>query len=183
MTSPVIRPVEDRDYRPIADLTNHYILNTAVHFAEHPISADDLRADYAPTRDTHPFLVAEVPSETPNQPPRFAGFTRAYIWRSRHAYRFTAETSIYIVDDFHRTGIARALYTALLHDLRARNFRTAVAGMTLPNPASAAFHEALGFTHTATFHNVGFKFNQWHSVAFYTLDLTTLPRPLANLSI
>lgn len=165
MTHPVIRPAEDRDYQPIADLTNHYILTTAVHFAEHPITPDDLRADYAHTRDTHPFLIAQVDE-------RFAGFARAYVWRARHAYRFTAETSVYILDDFHRKGIARALYTALLDDLRTRNFRTAVAGMTLPNPASAAFHEALGFTYNSTFHNVGFKFDQWHSVAFYTLDLT-----------
>lgn len=173
MTHHLIRPVEDHDYQPIADLTNHYILNTAVHFAEHPISADDLRADYTPTRNTHPFLVAEVASQ--NGTPRFAGFARAYVWRTRHAYRFTAETSIYIVDDFHRKGIARALYTSLLDDMRRRGFRTAVAGMTLPNPASAAFHESLGFIYNSTFHNVGFKFNQWHSVAFYTLDLTTLP--------
>lgn len=79
------------------------------------------------------------------------------------------------------TGGGRALYEALLARLAARGFRTAVAGMTLPNDASVALHRALGFEPVGTYRRVGWKHARWHDVAWFQRPLVVgdgPPQPL-----
>ena len=71
-----------------------------------------------------------------------------------------------------RTGAGRALYGALFDALAARGFLIAVAGMTLPNEASAGLHRALGFEPIGVYRRIGYKHGAWHDVAW-------LQRPLA----
>lgn len=160
----IVRPVEPDDFEDIARLTNHFIRNTAIHFALSEISPAQLEDAHRQAADRHPWLVAHADG-------RFAGHARAATWRARDAYANTCETAVYVEPAAHRRGIARALYTALLDDLTHRGFHTAVAGITLPNPPSIAFHEALGFTHVGTFAQVGRKFDQWHDVGFWQRHL------------
>jgi phosphinothricin acetyltransferase len=94
------------------------------------------------------------------------GYAYAGPWRSRPAYRWTCETSIYLEIGRRRRGSGRALYEALLARLAERGYRTAVAGMTLPNEASVALHRAMGFEPVGTFRQVGRKHGQWHDVAW-----------------
>lgn len=160
----IVRPVEPADFEDIARLTNHFIRNTSIHFAHADTSPDQLEDAWRRTNDRHPWLVAHLND-------RFAGHARAAPWRTRDAYAQTCETAVYVQPDAHRRGVARALYDALLDDLTQRGFHTAVAGITLPNPPSVAFHETLGFTHVGTFAQVGRKFEQWHDVGFWQRHL------------
>jgi phosphinothricin acetyltransferase len=59
-----------------------------------------------------------------------------------------------------------AVPLALLARLAGRGYRTALAGMTLPNEASAGFHRAMGFEAVGTYRRVGFKHGVWHDVAW-----------------
>ena len=152
------------DFQAIATLTNLYIRETAIHFGLEELDAASYQRSYEQDRVRFPWLVARWGGD-------FAGYAKSRSWRDRGAYNKTIETAVYVDERFHRKGIARALYTALLGDLRSRGFHCAVAGITLPNDASVRFHEALGFVHVGTFCQVGRKFDKWHDVAFFKLML------------
>jgi phosphinothricin acetyltransferase len=89
------------------------------------------------------------------------------VWRERAAYQWTAEAGLYIADAARGHGLGRALYAALLDELARRGFRSAIAGITLPNPASVRLHEALGFTPVGVFEDAGWKHDRWHAVGFW----------------
>lgn len=160
----LIRPFEARDVAAACRLTNYYIEHTCVHFATVPQGDAEFGAAWEAARATHPWLAAEAGGEVGGV---FAGYAKAGVWRSRDAYSRTAETSIYVESAFHRRGVARALYAALLEALRARGFHAAVGGMVLPNDASARLHEAMGFRPVGIFHEVGRKFDQWHDTQWW----------------
>jgi phosphinothricin acetyltransferase len=145
-----------------------------------PDDAAGVLAIYAPiVRHTHISFELEVP--TPEEIARritsaivwlvaiedgtVAGYAYATRWRERPAYRFTVEVSVYVHEAHHRRGLAEALYTRLFEELR--DYHVAVAAIGLPNPASIAFHERLGFRPVGVFHEVGFKFGQWWGVGWW----------------
>ena len=102
---------------------------------------------------------------------RVIGYAYAATFHPRAAYRWACEVSVYLELGRRRTGGGRALYGALLPHLTARGYRTAIAGMTLPNEASAGLHAALGFEPVGTYRRVGYKFGAWHDVAWTQLML------------
>lgn len=116
----------------------------------------------------HPWIVAEIDGV-------IAGFSYAAPHRERAAYRWAVDVSIYIGADFHRRGVGRALYEALIGLLRRQGLFHAFAGITLPNDGSIGLHEALGFTPVGVFHGVGFKHGAWHDVGWWQLELQPLP--------
>lgn len=155
-----LRPPRDDDFPAIAAITNHYIATTSIHFAYDPISVGDFHAAWVGYRDRFPWLVADEDGQV-------VGYAKAGTWRDRAAYQFTAETGLYIADAARGRGIGRALYVALLDELARRGFRSAVAGITLPNDASVALHLALGFEAAGVVHDAGFKHGAWHAVSFW----------------
>ena len=114
---------------------------------------------------SHVWLVAEGDDGS------VLGYAYGGQHRTRAAYDRTVEVSAYVDREAVRQGIGRALYQELFERLRSRGFRLAVAGITLPNDTSVGFHEALGFRPVGTFHNIGHKFDEWHDVGWWQLDL------------
>lgn len=112
----------------------------------------------------HPWLVAEEEG-------RLLGFANASPFRARAAYRWAVETGIYLADGARGRGIGRRLLEDLLDLLTAQGFVTAVAGIALPNPASVALHEKLGFVATGTYDRTGFKHGHWIDVGHWQRDL------------
>jgi L-amino acid N-acyltransferase YncA len=109
-----------------------------------------------------------------------AGYAYAGPFHPRAAYRWACEVSVYLDRGVpRRTGAGRALYDVLLPHLTERGYRTAIAGMTLPNPASEGLHAALGFEPVGTYRDIGYKAGGWHDVAWTQKTLATgegLPR-------
>jgi phosphinothricin acetyltransferase len=156
----MIRDACADDFSSIASITNHYIATTSIHFAYDPVSAGDLRSTWEHGRERYPWLVTEAGGEV-------VGYAKAGTWRERAAYAWTTEIGLYIRHDHHRRGLGRALYGALLAELARRGFRSAIAGITLPNDASIAFHETFGFIAVGTVREAGYKRGAWHDVAFF----------------
>jgi len=73
--------------------------------------------------------------------------------------------------------VGKALYATLLHLLKAQGAKNALAGITLPNPRSVAFHESFGFRPVGVYHTVGYKLNRWHDVGWWELRLDPSPAP------
>ncbi|HLL24865.1 MAG TPA: GNAT family N-acetyltransferase [Kofleriaceae bacterium] len=152
----MIRPVRDDDFPAIAALTNHYITTTTYHFAYEPLAVEDYRAMWTPR---FPWLVYDEGG--------VVAYAKAGTWRDRAAYNWTTEVGVYVRDGLHGRGLGRAIYSALFDELVQRGFRSAIAGITLPNPASVALHEKLGFTSVGVVKDAGFKHDTWCDVGFY----------------
>lgn len=166
----LVRAARLQDASSIARITNHYILHTTVHFGLDPWSEGEVEAARASgVEHGYPWLVAEDPAG------EVRGYAKAGVWRSRPAYRFTTETGLYVDEGWRGRGIGRALYEALIAALGQGGFRTAVAGVTLPNPDSEALHLALGFERVGTFHRVGYKDGRWLDVAWFERPLGDAP--------
>lgn len=163
MESLIIRPVEEVDLEAIIDIYNYYIASTAVSFEEAPVTAGEMQRRIAGVREQQlPWLCAEVEG-------RLAGYAYASRWRERSAYRFTAESTIYLDKACTGQGIGKALYGALVEVLRAAGMHAVMAVITLPNPASVALHEALGYQKVGHLAEVGYKFKRWIDVGYWQL--------------
>jgi phosphinothricin acetyltransferase len=115
-------------------------------------------------RKAHVWLVAERDGQV-------IGYAYGGSHRERAAYNWTVEVSAYVDQSTQRGGVGRELYLALFDELKRRNYRLLVAGITLPNEASVGFHQALGFQRVGVYKNIGFKFGQWYDVGWWQLDL------------
>ena len=102
---------------------------------------------------------------------RIVGYAYATPWKARAAYRHAVEASIYLSRQATGRGLGTQLYQALIAELRQKKLHCVIGGAALPNPASVALHERLGFTKVAEFKEVGFKFGRWVDVAYWELVL------------
>ena len=99
------------------------------------------------------------------------GYAYAGVWRTRAAYRQTVESTVYLEQGLISKGYGTLLYRALIEELRKKEFHVVLGGITLPNPASVALHEKMGFKKVAHFTEVGYKFNHWLDVGFWQLTI------------
>jgi L-amino acid N-acyltransferase YncA len=160
----MIRSALVSDAKTICDIYNHYVQNTKITFNEKPISVTEMQKHIRDVTESLPWLVTEDHGNV-------IGFAYADQWRSRSAYRFCVESSIYLAPHFTGRGNGRRLYEALIFDLRSRSLHSVIAGIALPNPTSVALHEKMGFEKVAHLKEVGWKFNQWIDVGYWELIL------------
>ena len=97
------------------------------------------------------------------------GYAYATRWKARPAYKYSAESSIYLATEVQGRGIGTQLYKGLLNELKHLGIHTVIGGIALPNEASIALHEKLGFVKAAHFKEVGFKHSRWVDVAYWQL--------------
>jgi len=152
------------DLTSILEISNWAAAHTSANFATEPESRAAWGAMWEATHATHPWLIASDDSGV-------IGFAKAAPHRSRGAYAWTAEVSVYIRADRHRRGIARALYRRLLPMLRAQGFVTLLAGIVAEHGASERLHAAFGFQPCGVFHRAGWKLGRWHDVGYWELQL------------
>lgn len=167
MAGMMIRPVAEDDFIAIASITNHYIATTAIHFAYEPVSAEQLLAMWK-SHDGFPWFVV-------GDRQGVVGYAKSGMWRERKAYSWTAEIGLYLAPHACGRGLGTGLYDALLDELPRRGFRSAIAGITLPNDASIALHRKCGFARVGTFEDAGWKLGAWHAVEFWQKRFTTGP--------
>ncbi len=96
------------------------------------------------------------------------GYASSTRFKEKAAYARSVETTIYLDPDWTGKGIGARLYAKLLDALEAEpKVHRAYGGVALPNPASIALHEALGFEKVATYHEVGYKFDRYYDVCWF----------------
>lgn len=159
-----IRSCTSSDAQQLAEIYNYYIKNTTATFEETLITAESMSARITRIREDYPFLIYEDKNE-------IVGYAYATRWKERSAYRYSVESTVYVKQNFERKGVGGELYLRLFDDLRERGFHCALAGITLPNDTSVAFHESLGFKKVGQLKEVGFKFNHWIDVGYWQLIL------------
>ncbi|HVS99722.1 MAG TPA: GNAT family N-acetyltransferase [Solirubrobacterales bacterium] len=163
--SMTIRPADpERDAASCAAIYAPSVESTPISFELVPPDAAELARRIARYAATHQFLVAELEGEV-------VGYAYACPWAERAAYRWAVESSVYVDSRHQGEGIGRALYTELFERLRAQGFRIAVAGITLPNPASIGLHESMGFEPVGALRDIGWKAGAWYDVGYWQLRL------------
>ncbi len=163
-----VRPAEAQDLDALVRIYNHYVLSSHVTFDTETVSVDARRPWFEgfSERGPHQLLVAE-------QAGRVLGYASSTRHRPKRGYDRSVETTIYVDRDAVERGIGRQLYGALLERLKAEpDVHRAFGGIALPNPASIALHERLGFRFIGTFHDIGFKFDRYWDVSWYEKDLS-----------
>jgi phosphinothricin acetyltransferase len=155
-------------YAPIVEAT-------ATSFEVISPTVPEMAARIVDRQPAYPWLVAEEAGSV-------TGYAYAGPFAARASYGWSVETSVYLAQDSRGKGIGRALYVALFELLTAQGYRRVMAGVALPNPASVALHEKLGFTPVGVYRNVGWKLGAWRDVGWWQRGLGALeddpPAPL-----
>jgi L-amino acid N-acyltransferase YncA len=159
------RPFQPGDETAIAEIYKHYILHTTITFEEVPLSPLEMRTRVEACTQRFPWLVCESPAG------QIVGYAYATAWKTRAAYRHTAESTVYVREGYGGQGIGTALYQALLPSLKEAGCHMVLACIALPNAASVGLHEHLGFKQVAHYPQVGRKFDQWLDVGDWQLCL------------
>ncbi len=160
----MIRSANDNDVGAICGIYNHYIEHTVVSFEEAPVSHPEMLERMQAVMEEYPWLVFESNEG-------LLGYAYASAWHGRTAYRFAAESTVYLHPQSTGQGVGTRLYEALIAALKEQGLRTVLGGIALPNPASVALHEKMGFVQAAHYKQVGWKHSRWIDVGYWQLML------------
>jgi len=161
-----IRDAQEGDLPRLLEIYNGYIEHTSITFDVEKLTLAERRVwfdgfDLQNPKAPHRLFVVE--SERGVE-----GYASSRTFRAKAAYSRSVETSIYLAPEATGRGLGRALYGHLLGELEANeNVHRAYAGITMPNDASIALHERLGFEEVARFSEVGFKFDRYWDVVWF----------------
>ena len=158
--TPAVRLATPSDLPTVCEIINHYIATTTFNFRTDPQSPDEWLADWRQYHEHYPWLVATIDGA-------LVGVAYATPWKTRAAYDWSVEVTVYVAHGCTRRGIGRALYQRLLSLLDAQGYRTQIAVIALPNDPSIAVHEAFGFRPAGMLRDVGFKHGSWRDVGFW----------------
>jgi len=156
----MIRTVNSNDAEALCIIYNDYVENTTISFEVQPVTVADMKKRIETA--TLPWLVYEMDKTA-------VGYAYASKWKARSAYRFTAETTVYLSKTAVNQRIGTQLYEALLLALRDTPIHALIGVIALPNTASIALHEKLGYEKVAHFKEVGWKFNRRIDVGYWEL--------------
>ena len=148
-----MRAAEATDLPAIAAIYNDLVRTSTVTFDTEPWT--EARAEEWLREHAHPqaALVAERGG-------RIDGWASLSPFGRRPAYRHTAEDSVYVRDGARGDGVGRGLLAQLLTVAARNGFHTVIARIALPNDASVALHERLGFRRVGLEREVGYKFER-----------------------
>lgn len=157
-----------RDAAACAAIYAPHVEGSQVSFEEQAPDAAEMAARIERYSASHAWLVAEREGKV-------VGYAYATAFNERSAYRWSTSVSVYVGEGARGEGVGRALYEALFDRLRDRGFRMATAGITLPNEASCALHQSLGFELVGVNREIGWKQGAWRDVGWYQLELAPAP--------
>jgi phosphinothricin acetyltransferase len=161
-----LRPARPEDIGAIRAIYAHHVLKGLASFEEEPPSESELRRRYDDvTGRGLPYLVADFGGLV-------AGYAYCTLYRTRSAYRYSLEDSVYVRPDAQGRGIGKTLLGELIRRCEALGYRQMIAIIgDSANAASIGLHESEGFLRAGTLRSVGFKFGRW-------VDSVIMQRPL-----
>jgi L-amino acid N-acyltransferase YncA len=174
----LIRLAAEEDSVAVAAIYRPYVEDSRISFEEVAPDTEEMARRMA--TPLHPWLVAE-------EDKRVVGYASTSPMRGRPAYRWSVETGVYLEPSAQGRGLGRKLLAAHLELLERQGFVTAMAGISLPNAASVALHEKLGFALSGIERGIGFKLGEWVDVGRWQRDLAPRgagpaePRPYPEL--
>jgi phosphinothricin acetyltransferase len=160
-----IRLITPGDVEATLAIYAPYVQHTAVSFEYEVPTFEEWESRIIEYTADFPWLVCQLGN-------RVAGYAYAGKHRSRMAYAWSAESTIYVSAEVHGCGVAGALYEALFALLKLQGYLNVFAGITVPNARSEGFHQKLGFKEVGIYKKVGYKHGKWHDVRWLQRSLT-----------
>ena len=172
MTIPVIRSAAAEDAEALLAVYAPYVRGTAITFEYEVPTVEEFRRRILGTAERYPYFCLEAEG-------RVMGYAYASPFRSRKAYQWIAETSVYLAPDARKRGWGRLLCQALEEACRAMGLVSLYACITVPREAedpyvtddSALFHAHLGYRELARFPGSGSKFGRWYDTVIMEKEL------------
>lgn len=169
--SVLVREATSQDYETLLDIYGLAVRDTVITWEYDIPSLQEFTGRFETIKAKgFPILVIENQGIV-------QGYAYASPYRDRFGYRFCCESTIYLKESCHGLGFGRQLYTALLEVLREQGFVAVIAGIASPNAQSENFHLKMGFQFVGIHKEIGFKFGEWRSVAFYQRELAAREAP------
>ena len=160
----MIRDIKIEDAAQICKIYNGYIRNSSVTLETKSVSVDEMKLHIQRLTRDYPWIVFK-------EDENILGYCYATRWKERDGYRHSVETGTYVHPEQLGKGIGTKVKTALIEELRNSDVHSVISGISLPNPASVALSEKLGFKKVAHFKEVGYKLGQWVDVGYWQLLL------------
>lgn len=165
-----VRQATVQDVPRILEIYGPYVEHTAISFEYAVPTIEEFTRRFLKITDQFPWLVWEED-----------GAVLGYAYGSRPferaAYQWCASASVYLCPEACGKGIGRKLYAALEQLLQKQGYRKVYAVITTANEPSVAFHRAVGYRHTATMPDCGYKFGTWYGTIWMEKDLSTCDTP------
>ncbi|MFZ6843681.1 arsinothricin resistance N-acetyltransferase ArsN1 family B [Undibacterium sp. RuTC16W] len=155
-----LRMVSIDDAEAICRIYNYYVVNSTISFEEEEVGVTEMTRRILDITHDYPWLVLERDGMV-------VGYAYATKWKPRSAYRFSVECSVYLSNDAVGQGAGTLLYESLFDQLSTLGVHSVIGGIALPNSASVALHEKLGFSKVAHFSQIGFKKDRWVDVGYW----------------
>jgi phosphinothricin acetyltransferase len=168
-----IRTATPADAEAITAIYAPIVERMSISFELAPPSVDEMGSRVEKTLQDLPWLVSEDAQGGVN------GYVYASKHRERPAYRWSVDVTACVREDARGQGVAKRLYEALFKELVILGYFQAFAGIALPNGASVALHESVGFRPVGVYRKVGFKLGAWHDVGWWQNELRLPSDPIA----
>ena len=156
----------------ILEILNDAIVNSTALYDYVPRSLDSMKTWFSVKRENG-FPVIGVVDESG----KLLGFASWGTFRAFPAYKYTVEHSVYIHHEHRGYGLSKILMQTLIEKAQQQQLHVMVGCIDADNTASIQLHQKLGFSHSGTIQQAGFKFWRWLDAAFYQLTLTTPLHP------
>ena len=162
-----------RHSAPILAILNEAIANSTALYDYKPRTAESM-VNWFEAKTRGRFPVIGIEDDAGN----LLGFGSYGTFRAWPAYKYTIEHSIYVDARCRARGLGRALLEAVIAAATKQDYHVMVGGIDASNAVSIRLHERLGFTHSGTVAQAGFKFGRWLDLAFYQKILATPAAPI-----
>jgi len=169
--------VEDAD--ALVRIYAPYVNKTTITFEYDVPSTREFAERIKQTLPFYPYLIAETLEGN------ILGYAYAGAYKTRAAYDWSVETTVYVKENCSVKGVGTRLYRTLEEVLKAQNFCQLIACITAGNTKSISFHKKLGYQEVGIFPRIGYKFDQWCDVLWMQksiFDGKEQPKPILPFS-
>lgn len=161
-----IRVATLEDAKTLVEIYTPYVEKTVITFEYEVPSVEEFKGRMAHVLEKYPYLVAERDGE-------IVGYAYAGEFKSRAAYDWAVETTVYVREDQKKSGVGKALYMALEQILAEQNILNLNACIGYPEVEdeyltknSVQFHEHMGYRFVGEFYKCGYKFGRWYNMVW-----------------
>jgi len=164
----IVRTATPADIAAIQSIYAHHVLHGLATFEEEPPPVEEMRGRFDDViAQGLPYLAAEEAGDV-------LGYGYCALYRTRSAYRYALEDSVYVREGLHRRGIGKAILADLIERCERTGYRQLIAVIgDSAQAASIGLHASLGFVRAGNLRSVGYKFGRW-------VDTIIMQRPLGR---
>lgn len=185
-----LRIATPQDANALLSIYSYYVKNTSITYEWEVPSVEEFQQRITNTLKKYPYIVACKQDGTP------IGYAYVSPFKTRAAYDWAVESSIYVHKDYKRAGIGKMLLEKLESILKQQRILNINACIAYPpvedeylTKDSVRFHEKMGYKMVGEFHQCGYKFNRWYNMVWMEKELgshvqnqpAVIPFPQLNL--